>query len=200
MLFNLKTPVLLIAFNRPDNTEKVFNRIRQAKPEKLYIAVDAARKDKKGEIEIVNEVIEIVKNVDWPCNVRYRFNESNLGAEITVSSAISWVFEEEDYAIILEDDIIAPISFFEFMQEMLIKYKDEEIIGTVSGNNFTPIETENNEDYFFAKYGHSWGWGTWKRAWKDFDLNIEIPDEHLKLSFFKKITNTNLGFYLSLFA
>lgn len=186
----ITVPVLLIAFNRPDTTKTVFDKIRAARPVKLYIALDGPRENKEGEDELCNAVKEIVRHVDWPCDVAYKINEKNKGAEVTVSSAISWIFEKEEYAIILEDDIVASLSFFRFAQEMLIRYKDDERIGTVTGNNFTPIKLKNNDDYFFAKYGHSWGWGTWKRAWKVFDLDVVVPDEHLKTSFLKKITNS----------
>lgn len=188
--FKLTIPVLLIGFNRPDTTKEVFRRIKLAKPQKLYISVDGARNNKPGEFELVGQVKQIVKNVDWPCETHYLFNEVNLGAEVTVSSAISWVFDSEEFVIVLEDDIVAPISFFKFMQEMLLKYKDDERLGTVTGNNFTPIDLDNDDDYFFAKYGHSWGWGTWKRAWKNFDLNLVVPEAHLTPTFLKKITNS----------
>lgn len=187
--FILSTPVLLIGFNRPDTINEVFNRIRDAIPQKLYVAVDGARENREGEKELVEQVKQIVKKVDWPCQTHYHFNDVNKGAEVTVSSAIFWVFEKEEFAIILEDDIVAPLSFFKFMQEMLVKYKDDKRIGIVSGNNFTPIDLGNDDDYFFAKYGHSCGWGTWRRTWEKFDLNIEVKSEHLKKEFLKKITN-----------
>ncbi|MFC2096245.1 glycosyl transferase [Bacteroidota bacterium] len=187
---NVSAPILLIAFNRPDVSKQTFEYIRAAKPQKLYVAVDGAREGKEGEEILVKQVKEILQNVDWPCETHYKFNETNKGAERTVSSAISWVFESEEYAIILEDDIIAPLSFLKFAQEMLIKYKDDERIGTVTGSNFTPIPVPNNTDYFFAKYGHSWGWATWKRVWNSFDLNVEVPDEHLTLNFLNTITNS----------
>jgi hypothetical protein len=130
--------------------------------------------------------------VDWPCKTYYKFNETNKGAEATVSSAISWVFETDEYAIILEDDIVAPLSFLKFAQEMLINYKDDDRIGTVTGSNYTPISVPNNTDYFFAKYGHSGGgWATWKRVWDSFDLYVIVDDKHLELSFLKTITNSN---------
>ena len=131
-----------------------------------------------------------VKRVDWDCDVNYKINENNLGAEITVSEAIKWVFKTEEYAIILEDDIVAPLSFFKFAQEMLMKYKDDDRFCIVTSNNSTPIKLPNDEDYFFAKYGHTWGWATWKRAWKDYDLNKEIKDEHLDLQYLSQMTNT----------
>lgn len=186
----ITAPILIIGFNRPEVSAQTFEYIRKAKPTKLYIAIDGPRADKPGEEKLVLEVKKIVENVDWPCETHYRYNETNKGAEVTVSSAISWVFETEEYAIILEDDIVAPLSFFKFAQEMLVRYKDDERIGTITGSNFTPIPVPNNTDYFFAKHGHSWGWATWKRVWDNFNLFVEIPNEHLTLKFLQTITNS----------
>ena len=185
----IEVPVLVIGFNRPDVIRQTFDLVCQAQPLKLYVAIDGPRADKEGEANLVEEVKAIVQQVDWECETYYRFHTENKGAEITVSSAIAWVLEKEEYVIVLEDDIIAPVAFLRFAQEMLIRYKDDPRIAIVSGCNFTPIPTPNDEDYFFAKYGHSWGWATWQRVWEDFDLNREIKKEHLKLSFLKSITN-----------
>ena len=184
------TPVLLIAFNRPETTCVVFEYIRRAKPQKLYVALDGARDDKPYEDIVCQEVRKIVERVDWDCEVHYKINEKNLGAEITVSEAIKWMFETEEYGIILEDDIVAPLSFFRFAQEMLVKYENDNRFSTVTSNNSTPIPLPNNEDYFFARYGHSWGWATWKREYGDFDLNTEIKEEHTDIEFLRKRTNS----------
>jgi len=186
----ITTPILIIAFNRPDISAQTFEYIRKAKPTKLYIAVDGASKGKLGEDKLVDEVKAILQNVDWSCETHYKFNETNKGAEVTVSSAISWVFETEEYAIILEDDIVAPMSFLKFAQEMLIKYKEDKRIGIITGSNFTPIPTQNDVDYFFTKYDHTSGWATWKRFWNKFDLFVDVPNEHLDLTYLKTITNS----------
>jgi len=186
----IQVPILIIGFNRPDVIRQTFEYVRKAKPAKLYIAIDGPRPEKEGEADLVKQVKEVVENVDWPCQKHYKYNETNKGAEVTVSSAITWVFETEAYAIILEDDIVAPWSFLKFAQEMLIRYKDDERIGTVTGSNFTPIPVPGDTDYFFAKYGHSWGWATWKRAWDTFDLNVIVPEQHLALKFLNTITNS----------
>ncbi|MDX1652432.1 MAG: nucleotide-diphospho-sugar transferase [Brumimicrobium sp.] len=185
---SIKVPILIIAFNRPEVTRDTFEFIKKAKPEKIYIAVDGHRENVPGEKEKVEEVKNILSDITWKCSVQYKFNESNRGAEITVSSAISWVLEREENVIILEDDIIAPWGFLKFAEEMLIKYQDNEQIATVTGSNFTPIPFPNNEDYCFARYGHSWGWATWRRAWKDFDLNLSVKPEHLRMDFLRTVT------------
>jgi len=172
----ITAPVLLIAFNRPDTTSKVFQKIRQAEPTKLYIAIDGARRNKTGEEKLVEQVKNITKNVDWECITYYKFNENNLGAEVTVSNAVTWALENEKYVIVLEDDIIAPFSFFRFAQEMLEKYHDNSQVSIVCGTNpLLKIKSEN--DYFFTRYGTSWGWATWKRAWNDYRLDEEISME-----------------------
>ena len=186
----IEVPVLVIGFNRPDVIRQTFDLVCQAQPLKLYVAIDGPRADKEGEANLVEEVKAIVQQVDWECETYYRFHTENKGAEITVSSAIAWVLEQEEYVIVLEDDIIAPMAFLQFAQAMLLRYQDNPEIVMVSGCNFTPLPTPHGEDYFFAKYGHSGGWATWRRAWKDFDLNREIKKEHLTLSFLKTITNS----------
>jgi len=44
-------------------------------------------------------------------------------------------------------------SFFLFASELLEKYKNDDRIAMISGNNYTPIKTIKS-DYIFSKYGH----------------------------------------------
>lgn len=184
-------PILLIGFNRPEIINETFSYIRKAKPEKLFVAIDGPRENRAGEDKLVNDVKKIVKVIDWACEVHYKYNDTNLGAEITVSSAVSWVLENEDYVIVLEDDIIAPISFFNFAQDMLYKYKDDESIYMISSCQTTPIELPNDEDYLFGIYGHTWGWATWKRAWVKFNLSVNDFDDFLKSRKIDELSLTN---------
>jgi len=190
-LESIEVPLLIIAFNRPEVTRSTFKYIQNAQPKNLYVAIDGARQGIDGEKKQVELVKEILKDISWDCDVHYKFNDKNLGAEVTVSNAIEWVFEQEKYLIILEDDIVAPMSFLSFAQDMLVRYENEERIATVTGSNFTPISFTNSEDYCFAKYGHSWGWATWKRAWKDFDLNLKVNPAHLEIDFLRTITTSD---------
>jgi hypothetical protein len=193
----IEVPILFVAFNRPDTTKIVFQNIREAKPSKIYLALDGPRQNIKGELQLVEKVKSIIQNVDWPCEKHFKFNARNKGAEITISSAISWVLEKEEYVIIIEDDIIAPLSFLKFAEEMLIKYKDDERIGLVSGCNFTPMLKYNEPDYFFSKYGHISGWATWKRVWKYYNLNTVIKNEHLSDTYLKTFcySNAEVNYY-----
>jgi hypothetical protein len=178
----MRTPILLIGFNRPEIIIQAFNCIAEEKPEKLFIAIDGPRENSPSDINLVSEVKRIVKNITWPCEAHYLFNNDNKGAEITVSNSVSWALEEEDSVIVIEDDIITSRSFFQFCEEMLLLYKYEEKIYMVSGGQFTPVELPGQEDYLFAIHGHTGtGWATWKRAWKHFDLFMDVDKRQIKI-------------------
>ena len=179
----IETPVLLIAFNRPDTTKVAFNAIREVKPKKLYVAIDGPRNQIQGEEELCKQVLQITQNVDWECDTQYLIREKNLGCKYGVSGAISWALENEDRVIIIEDDIVPAATFFSFAEELLEKYKDDERIAMISANQYTPIKMEN--DYLFTNYGHIWGWATWKRVWDNFDVDLPYMEDDIKNGYLK---------------
>jgi hypothetical protein len=173
-----KTPILFIVFNRPDCTQQVFKKIRSIRPKKLFVAADGPRMDKIGEQERCEEVRKIVTKIDWDCEVKNLFRESNLGCKIAVSSAINWFFENVKQGIILEDDCLPNLSFFQFCHEMLDRYKDDNRVMHVSGSNFHKGWCRDSDySYYFGNYGSIWGWATWKRAWNYYDINMKIYQE-----------------------
>lgn len=175
--YPLNTPVLFLVFNRPDTTRQVFEAIREAKPPRLYIAADGPRSNKASEAEKCAEVRKIATAVDWPCQVRTLFRDQNLGCKMAVSGAITWFFEQEEQGIILEDDCLPNQSFFWFCEELLNKYKDNERIWSISGNNFQNGIKRGNASYYFSNYSHIWGWATWRRAWQHYAVQIPYwPD------------------------
>jgi hypothetical protein len=91
---------------------------------------------KSGEIEKVNLVRKIVTTIDWPCKTRTLFSKYNLGCKIAVSHGIKWFFENEEEGIILEDDCLPHLDFFLFCEKLLEKYRNDERILTITGDNF----------------------------------------------------------------
>lgn len=184
--FTLTTPVALAIFNRPDTTLKVFERIRKARPQKLFIYSDGARENKPGEAEKVQQCRAIKDMVDWKCKVYVNFSDKNLGCRRRMSSGISWVFEHVEEAIILEDDCLPSMSFFRFCQELLKKYRNDTRVTSISGSNHCDMENFN-ESYAFSNYFRCWGWATWKRAWKLYDDDMKMWNECRKNEWLRKV-------------
>jgi len=192
---NFKTPILFIIFNRLDTTIRVFNEIKKIKPSKLYIVSDGPRLDKIGEKEKCGETRKIIDLIDWDCQVFKNYSDINLGCKKRVSSGIDWFFKNEEQGIILEDDCLPNNSFFRFCEEMLEKYKEDERIGMISGNNFQFGKIKNEHDYYFSKYSHIWGWATWRRAWQKYDVNLANWPEIKENDRLKSVFNNKKDIY-----
>ena len=175
--FLLKTPVLFIIFKRPDTTAKVFEAIRQAAPPKLYIAADGPRPNVSGEAELCQKTREVVKNIDWDCEVKTLFQDENLGCRLGASGAVTWFFSEEPEGIVLEDDCLPEPSFFQYCQEMLEKYRDDKRIMHITGDNFNFGKEIGPYSYYFSRYPSLWGWASWRRAWDIYDLEMKLWPE-----------------------
>ena len=168
-----KLPILMMVFNRPELTKKVFSKVRKYKPKKLFISCDGPRKNIKNEKYICEEVKDIFKKIDWSCKVYKNYSRKNLGCKNKVSSSLKWFFDNVDKGIILEDDCLPSKSFFKFSEVLLKKYQNNKNVLLISGNNFQKNNWRGDGDYYFSKYPHIWGWATWKRSLKDYDKNIK---------------------------
>ncbi len=172
--FQLTTPVAFIIFNRPDTTERVFAEIAKAKPPKLLVVGDGARISREGEAAKVAATRAIIDRVYWPCEVLTNFSEINLGCKRRVSSGLDWVFEQVEEAIILEDDCLPHPTFFRFCQELLEKYRDDQRVGMISGDNFQFGYHINDDSYYFSNFNHIWGWASWRSRWQhDYDVAMK---------------------------
>ena len=167
----INTPVAFIIFNRPDVTERVFQVIRDAQPQKLLVISDGPRGDRPGEAERCAAARAVIDQVDWECEVLTNYSDTNLGCKHRVSSGIDWVFSQVEEAIILEDDCLPAPSFFQFCQTLLEKYRYDNRIMMVSGSNFQP-NNKMKDSYYFSDCIHIWGWATWRRAWQHYDVEM----------------------------
>lgn len=164
------TPILLIAFNRPIQTKRVLAEIRKQLPEKLFVFQDGARENVYNDVEQCKAVRSIIeKEIDWNCEVQVFYSDKNLGCGVGPAKAITWFFEHVEQGIILEDDCLPSNSFFLFCAKMLDLYKNNDKIFVISGFNPVGKWGYSNNTYSFSLFGGTWGWATWRRAWKEYD-------------------------------
>lgn len=171
------TPVVLIIFNRPQLTAQVYERVRAFRPERLFVVADGPRADRQGERELCDATRAVVSSPDWPCELVTNYSSENMGCDQRVSSGLDWVFQHCDRAMVLEDDCVPSPEFFTFCAEMLEHYKDDLRIMHVSGDNFQDGQWRGDGSYYFSHYTHSWGWGTWSRAWRYYDGHLSLWPE-----------------------
>jgi len=168
----LDTPVAMIVFNRPRQTEHVFAQIREARPSRLFLIADGPRPDRDGEFELCRKVRQIVSKVDWPCNVETNFADRNMGCRSRVVSGLNWVFSLVEEAIILEDDCLPDPTFFPYCSNLLQRYRDCSQIGMICGFNPLPKAFCFPYCYYFTRMVMVWGWATWRRTWREYDEEL----------------------------
>jgi len=166
-----KVPILLLIFNRPDNTARVLAEIKKIKPSRLFIAADGPRADRPGELEKCLATRKIVEDgIDWDCEVQKNYSDKNEGLGVGLYKKISWFFDNVEEGIVLEDDCIAHQSFFGYCEVLLEKYRNEAKVMMISGDNFQNGVKRGAASYYFSRYNHAWGWASWKRAWQTIEF------------------------------
>jgi len=165
----MNTPILLLVYNRPAQTERVLQRLTECGVTNVFVSADGPKSEddriKTDEVKsCINRHSSIISNS--------QFLGQNQGCKKAVITGINWFFDNVDEGIILEDDCLPSPHFFPFINDLLSRYREERNIWMISGNN--PLgkwEAEGN--HFFSRIGHIWGWATWKDRWDDF--RPELP-------------------------
>lgn len=172
------TPILVLIFNREHKTRRLLELLKKIRPKKLFISADGPRAHKVGEAEKCKKTRAIFNEIDWDCEVFQLYREKNLGCKRAVHGGISWFFEQVEQGIILEDDCIPDNSFFQFSQELLDKYAEDESISHISAHNpVEPLDIESS--YTFTNQVLVWGWASWRRAWKLMDIEMQQLDNYI---------------------
>lgn len=181
----INTPLVLFIYNRPKNTLKIVELLKEFKTNCIYIFADGP----KNEIDAIqcNFARQIIKSQTWNSRIEFHFHEKNIGINKNIISGLNYVFSKEIKAIILEDDCIPTLSFFNFCDVLLDKHINENRIMHINGTNVmaNSKEMKNYEyDYFFSKYSlPSWGWATWRRAWEKFNHDFNTWEIRKKMIF-----------------
>lgn len=173
----LETPLAFIIFNRPATTERVFAEIATARPRKLLVIADGPRAGRDGEAERCRQTRAIIDRVNWDCEVLKHYSDVNLGCKRRVSSGLDWVFGQVEEAIVLEDDCVPDQSFFPYCEHLLSLYRNDDRVMCISGSNFQEGRLRTPYSYYFSRYSHIWGWASWRRAWKHYDVDMRMWPE-----------------------
>ena len=169
----MKAAILLVAWRRPHTTERVLDAIRAQAPSRLYVACDGPRPESPEEREKVLATRALIEEkIVWDCEVQHLYSDTNQGCRLAVSRAIDWFFAHEEEGIVLEDDCVAHPEFFSYCEALLERYRHDERVWCISGNNFQDGHWRGDGSYYFSQYPHCWGWASWRRCWQHYDSDL----------------------------
>lgn len=167
------TPILLITFNRPDHVRQVLKEIRKQQPTQLFVCQDGARDGNEKDCIRCQEVRDVVnKLVDWPCELHTLYQEKNLGCGLGPATGISWFFEHVEMGIVMEDDCLPHPDFFNYCEEMLEYFKEDDSICMINSTLYYKT-WKCDASYGFSHFMVTGAWAGWRRTWKGFDLDMK---------------------------
>ena len=192
-MLKINTPLVFFVMRRPQATKKVIKILERFKFKKIYVVCDGWRnEEEKHNVLIVRKIIE---NSFKNQKVEKIFYKKNIGLRYIAPNAFKKIFKKEKKIIVIEDDTLPDPTFFNFADQLLIKYKNNKKISMISGVNFNSKITENlRDDYFYSKYSFLWGWATWRDRWKIYDNKLKKWNQYKKSERFKK-EFPNIGEY-----
>ncbi|MBM4863208.1 glycosyltransferase [Vibrio parahaemolyticus] len=183
-------PVVVFAFNRPDNVFSLLNsliRCDGSKYTEVYIYIDGHRE--LSEQKVVHRTYSIcLEYLNYFKSVKIIRRNENLGLAKSLKSGISDVLELHEKIIVLEDDLVLSKDFLSYMNQALNFYECDKRVGSISGFTTELIGSSQYDNYFHPR-PCSWGWATWKDRWESCDWDY-IPSDfnqklRLKLSAYK---------------
>lgn len=166
----MPAPIAIFAFRRPDHLAQVLDALRknpEASESPLYVFADAARHEKDA--EQVAEVRRLLDHVEGFREVHVVLRELNYGLARNITSGVSEVLSRHAEIIVVEDDVLVGPFFLRFMNDALLRYRDEPRVGSVTGYRY-PVKASLPET-FFIRGADCWGWATWRDRWQVFNPN-----------------------------
>ena len=161
------SPVLVCGFNRPDLLAECLSRLTLS-GRRIYVSLDGPRSAAPEDQQLVAACVRVTEHfIARNPGSRGRYSPTNLGTRRSIEAAISWTFEQEDTLIVVEDDIHVSSDFLDFVDELLLEYKDRPDIGSVGGSCLPPRSALTLPDHRarLSDYTCSWGWATWRDRW-----------------------------------
>ena len=169
------SPIIIFTYNRLDHLNTLIRSLKKNplfEKSKVLVFSDGPKNEiDKKKIEKIRVYLK-KKLISRNCEIIER--PSNYGLSKNIIDGINHTFKKYDKIIILEDDLEVSPFFLNYMNDALDLYANSKNVSSISGYMY-PIEpTKFSSNYFFLKIIESWGWGTWKRAWNNFEKDSLI--------------------------
>lgn len=167
---NKLSPIALFVYNRPEHTNKTVDALKNntlARESSLFIFSDGPKNESSK--NKVKEVREYIKKIDGFKEVVIIEREKNYGLAKSIIEGVTEIVNKFGKIIVLEDDLITSPYFLKYMNDALDFYENQEKVISIHG--YVYPTKKNLPETFFIKGADCWGWATWKRGWKLFELD-----------------------------
>jgi hypothetical protein len=127
--------------------------------------------DNRQDELLVKECRELAIDAKEWSGAKLLFSDTNSGCYLGVTKAIDWFFENVEFGIILEDDLVFDATTIDFLSKGLLEFMERMDVGSVCAFSHASPYLISGEPIstIMSSYPSSWGWATWANRW----VNIE---------------------------
>jgi hypothetical protein len=165
-------PIALFVYNRPEHTRRTLKFLKEnmlAEESRLFIFSDGPKTVRDH--EKVASVRELISNVEGFRSVEIIERDENMGLANSIIEGVAKLVNEYGKVIVLEDDLITSPYALQYFNDALRRYERQEEVMHI-GAYMYPFKSSDLPETFFSRIATSWGWATWKRAWDNFEPDI----------------------------
>lgn len=187
-------PIAVFAYNRPDKLAAMLSSLQQCRgieEAPVTVFVDGPRNQRDA--VSVKAVQDVISGFSSP-NVSTRLRQKNLGLRRSIFSGVSEILEKSETVIVLEDDLVLSPIALEYFNRALAHYADVERVWSIAGYAYDVPALRDASSTVALPFAHPWGWATWRRAWRTFDLANRPTVEQLEAQAFRSAFDMN-GLY-----
>lgn len=174
------SPIALFVYNRPLHTRRTVEALALnglAESADLIVFSDAAASP--AEEEAVQSVRNFVHAIQGFKSVQVVERASNFGLARSIIEGVTAIISAYGRVIVLEDDLLTSPYFLAYMNDALTLCRREARHA---------CQRLQLPDTFFLGPTSCWGWGTWHRAWCQFEKDSERLLEEMKRDEIRRFT------------
>ena len=120
----------------------------------------------------VEQVRQLIKETSGFKSVKVINSKENLGLANSIIKGVTQLVNEYGKVIVFEDDLLSSPHTLQYFNDALARYANEEKVMHIGAYMFELADKKLPETFFY-RIATSWGWATWKRAWNDFEPDID---------------------------
>ena len=163
-------PIALFIFNRPRHLRHTLAALTKCQgfaDTPIFVFADGPRRS--DDVAKVEAARAAAKDLLGDRAAVYRHSDTNKGLARSIIDGVSAILREHQRVIVLEDDLDLAPGFLTYMNAALDRYAADDHVFQISGHAFDAPELATRTTAAFLPFIGTWGWATWRRAWKEMD-------------------------------
>jgi len=170
---------LLIGFNRPLLIQERLNELAHLSDTDvtIYVSIDGPREGNTEDESAINQIKTNLVEFSATKSLVTWISPTNKGCDVHIFDSITKVLRENEYVVVIEDDIaISSSAILEIMAMSEETAENNRIMPIVAMSGISRRVNLLQNKWRYSRYFSAWGFALSKEFWNSHMQNMEIKD------------------------